>query len=543
MDDALIREFLTQFDDSRFPAGFLRDYEAMECLAFHDGTETLLAKQRTTGKLRVAKCYSDKSLLSRCGEAALLKSLSHPGLPAFIGEYENNDMVCVVREYIEGQTLDMFAAHQKRLSQEQCADILTKLCDILTYLHTRTPPVIHRDIKPQNIVIAQDGSIKLIDFGISRVFDETADTDTVCFGTRKFAAPEQYGFSQTDARADIFSAGVLLCFLLTGETDTAAALDKIKNPRLRSIVKRSTAFAPAQRYKSAAQMKAALTHADGHIQQRLLRAAGVLSVCLLFFCVGFYVGRYTKASPAIFQPAGVRFWEPLAEQSVRLALKKSDDMPITEQDLLNTTEVFIYGDHAAADQAQFRAFADSMVNKDGTVQNGGMHTLEDLVKLKNLRTAYIALQDIDDISPLAALPLLEYADIRHNPVADISPLAKSPKLETLCVFGTQVSDFSSLAACPALRVIDAGGTPVTSMTAFAGLTNLRELYLRKTAISSLEGIEELTHMQTIALGSITNDDLTPLLKLSSLKQVQLPEELRGAAQQQLKDAPFEINFY
>ena len=85
MDDALIREFLSQFDDSRFPAGFLHDCEAMECLAFHDGTETLLVKERATGKLRIAKCYSDNSLISRSSEAALLRSLNHPGLPAFIG--------------------------------------------------------------------------------------------------------------------------------------------------------------------------------------------------------------------------------------------------------------------------------------------------------------------------------------------------------------------------------------------------------------------------------------------------------------------------
>ena len=543
MDDALIREFLTQFDDSRFPAGFLRDYEAMECLAFHDSTETLLVKERTTGKLCVAKCYSDKSLISRSSEAALLKGLSHPGLPAFIGEYENDDMVCVVREYIEGETLDAFAAHQKGLSPEQCVDILAKLCDILTYLHARTPPVIHRDIKPQNIVIAPDGSIRLIDFGISRVFDETAETDTVCFGTRKFAAPEQYGFSQTDARADIFSAGVLLCFLLTGETEPAAALVKIKNPRLKSIVKRSTAFAPAQRFKSAAHLKAALLRADGRMQKRLLRAAVVLAACILFFCAGFFIGRYTKVSPAIFQSAGVRFYEPLVEQSVRLALNKPENMPITVQELLNATEVFIYGNHAAVDQVQFHDFGDSMMNKDGTVQNGGMRALEDLAKLKNLRSVYIALQDIEYISPLSALPSLETVDIRHNPVADISPLAHAQKLETLCAFGTQVSDFSPLTNCPALRTVDAGGTPVTSMTAFAGLGNLRELYLRKTALSSLAGIQELTHIETMALGSVADDDLTPLLTLASLKQVQLPEELRGAAEQQLKDAPFEISFY
>ncbi len=84
MDNKLIQDFLLQFDDARFPAGFLSDYEAMECLAYREGTETLLVKHRKTGKLHIAKCYSDKSLLSRHNEAELLKKLSHRAA-AYIG--------------------------------------------------------------------------------------------------------------------------------------------------------------------------------------------------------------------------------------------------------------------------------------------------------------------------------------------------------------------------------------------------------------------------------------------------------------------------
>ncbi len=83
--------------------------------------------------------------------------------------------------------------------------------------------MIHRDIKPQNIIMDKTGRIKLIDFGISRVFQESAKNDTVYFGTKEFSPPEQYGFSQTDNRSDIFSFGVVLCWLLTGEANIEKA--------------------------------------------------------------------------------------------------------------------------------------------------------------------------------------------------------------------------------------------------------------------------------------------------------------------------------
>lgn len=542
MDNKLIQDFLLQFDDPRFPAGFLKEYEALECLAYRDGSETLLAKHRKTGKLHIAKCYCDKSLLSRHTEAELLNRLSHPGLPAYTGEYENDGMLCVLREYMEGEPLDQYAAERK-LSEKEAVCILAQLCDILAYLHAQTPPVIHRDIKPQNIVITPEGQIRLIDFGISRVYDETADTDTVCFGTRRFAAPEQYGFSQTDARADIFSAGVLLGFLLTGETDCTAVSGQIKSPRLRNIYKKCTAFSPQQRYTSACALKSALQRADGRIQRGAIRAAGIAAACFVCLCTGFYLGRYTETTPSFLRTPGVRFEEPLVEQAVRLLLDKTGNEPIEEDDLLNITELWIYGDKAAKSNEEYNSLSQSSVNKDGTVHNGTMRTLEDLAKLKNLASAHISLQEIEDVSPLARLPHLEYLDIRHNPVKDLSPLQSAQFLTELCAFGTLAEEYSPLAACPRLQAIDAGGTPVPSLSQFADIPSLTRLYFKKTVLPTLAGIEKLTHLQVVQVGTVTDGDLTPLLRLPKLKQAQLPEELRQDADRQLTGAAFQIAYY
>ena len=113
-------------------------------------------------------------------------------------------------------------------------------------LHEAEPVVIHRDIKPQNIIIRSDGSLALIDFGISRIYKKGAKEDTVFSGTEEFAAPEQFGFKQTDIRSDIYSYGVVLSYLLTGKAKP------IKEPvtPLEKVAARCCAFVPEKRYQN-----------------------------------------------------------------------------------------------------------------------------------------------------------------------------------------------------------------------------------------------------------------------------------------------------
>ncbi len=539
MDETFLKDFSAEFDDHRYPADFSAEYEALECLAHHDAGETLLVKNRQTGGYFIAKCYMDKSLLSHMTEGDLLKHLCHPGLPGFIGEYRNERMICVVRDYAEGLPLDQYAA-QNGLTQEQSIALVIQLCDILSYLHEQTPPVIHRDIKPQNIVVDAKGKIMLIDFGISRVYDEAAQKDTVCFGTAGFAAPEQYGFSQTDRRADIFSLGVLLGWLLTGKSDANAAMQAIKSPRLRRIVQKCVAFAPEGRYASVKKVKAELLNADGHRQKRILRFACGFLVCAVCLCAGFAIGRYTEFKPVFLEATGVSFHEPLIERAVRIALNKPENEPIEESELLSVTELYIYGDQVAADRAAYEELGTHMALNDGVLKNGGIRSLEDLAKLKNLRFLCVVFQDIGDVSALSELTALEHIDLKHNPIGDVSPLAALSGLRELCVYDTQVSDLSALAACPLLERIDAGNTRITSITAFTGIKSLMRLSVRQTALKTISGIEEFTYLEQIGLGSVSDGDLTPLMALPWLKEAHLDEALRQAAERDLKQAAFDI---
>lgn len=539
MVDAIVQDFLCSFDDNHYPSDFLAAYEAIECFAHNEVGETLLVKDRQSKNYYVAKCYTDKTLFSHTTENELLKNLHHPGLPAFIGEYHNDDMLCVVREYLEGVPLDQYAV-ENRLSEEKILSIAKQLCDILTYLHSQKPPVIHRDIKPQNIIIDTHGTLRLIDFGISRVFDEAAREDTVFFGTKNFAPPEQYGFSQTDSRADIFSTGILLCWLLTGESDTKIALSKIANARLRRIIQKCICFSPEKRYSSAVKLKNALNNVDGHRIKTTLRWGCSCLACILFLCIGFYLGRYTDFSPAVSVSSGITFKEPLIEQAVRLMLHKQYDEPITQNDLPNVTELYIFGDQVVRNCDEYIAVGSHMAKSDGMVKKGNLKSLEDLKKLKNLKILNIALENISDLTPLSNIHTLEQIDLKHNPIEDVSPLASLTSLRELYLFETRVSDLSALSGCSMLKNIDVGKTYVTSFSAFKGIKTLINISAKQVPIKTLAGIEEFSQLEKISLSNVSDGNLSLLLKLPQLRETDFDEGLRLAAEKDLREAKFSI---
>ena len=534
------QEFDFAFDESRYPAAFFADYEALACLSGSENAETLLVLHRQTGEQFLAKCYLGENRASGETEASLLRKLSFPGIPKYVAQYENNTMLCVVRTYVIGLPLNEYAT-QQRPTPEQSVQIATQICDILAYLHSLTPPVIHRDIKPQNIIIDAENKPWLIDFGISREYDASAAKDTRYFGTVDFAPPEQYGFSQTDNRTDIFSLGVLLGWLLTGESQPRKAMPKLGSARLQKIVKTCTELTPDRRYASAQQVKKALLHADGHAQKRFLRTILCVAAALACFCAGFAIGRYTEFSPALLTDR-ITFKEPLIEQAVRQSLGLADDATITQGDLLNVTELYIFGDQVSESPQTYSETQNSMGLSGETIRNGGIRSLEDLSQLKHLKIVRISLQDIVDLSPLSELGALEIVELSHNPIERVAPLGGLYSLRELGVFESRVSDFSALASCPLLETIDAGATRVSSLDAFAGITSLTCLKLRKTTLDTLDGIDALAGLKRLELTSVRDQNLAPLLTLPLLESVLLSEDLRAQAGRDLGDATFQITF-
>jgi serine/threonine protein kinase len=151
-------------------------------------------------------------------EALLLASLTHPNLPRIYEQFADQGRLYLVMDFIEGEALEEYMLKQPggKLPVDKVLSIGIQVCMVLEYLHTRQPPIIFRDLKPANIMLTPPGHIYLIDFGIARHFKPGQSKDTSALGSAGYAAPEQYGKSQTTPRADIYALGATLHELLTG---------------------------------------------------------------------------------------------------------------------------------------------------------------------------------------------------------------------------------------------------------------------------------------------------------------------------------------
>lgn len=182
-------------------------------------------------------------------------------IPRVIDCYDADDALVVVMEYVRGETL-ADVVYRCDPSLPLAIDVFCRLCDAVIELHEGfDPPIIHRDLKPGNIILSHD-SLTIIDFGIARAFHEDADADTVRFGTRAYAPPEQFGYRQTDVRSDVYALGMLLYFCLVEKTPDAHVREEgFSDSRIpesvREVMLRATAFDPDDRYVSVRALKQA----------------------------------------------------------------------------------------------------------------------------------------------------------------------------------------------------------------------------------------------------------------------------------------------
>ena len=203
-------------------------------------------------------------------EAKILSRLNHPNLPAFTDFFTEDARHFLVMEYIDGSTLeDLLDRNGGPFSERRVLGWARQLCDVLEYLHSQQPPVIFRDMKPGNIMLSRTGRIKLIDFGIARLFKGSGSQDTQLLGTPGFAPPEQYGSAQTDERSDIYSLAMTLYQLMTcsisekgfGLSDVHGKFPHISPPVARALEK-ATAMRVEDRYESIVVFRRALLGID-----------------------------------------------------------------------------------------------------------------------------------------------------------------------------------------------------------------------------------------------------------------------------------------
>ena len=196
----------------------------------------------------------------------VLQGAADPHLPLI---YEiapmENDSYAVFEEYVPGRTLAEVLRECGTLDEQTAAYLAAQLCQVLTVIHRAG--LIHRDIKPSNIMVTDENHLYLIDFDIARSHKSRQSTDTELLGTQGYAAPEQFGFRQTDVRTDVYVVGVLLNQMLTGMLPQ----EQLTDGSLRKVIRRCVDIDPERRYQSASAVGHALRpYQPGRIRLRYI---------------------------------------------------------------------------------------------------------------------------------------------------------------------------------------------------------------------------------------------------------------------------------
>ncbi len=240
-------------------------------------------------------------------EAEMLKTLDHKNLPKFYDQFQEEDRYYLVMEYIEGETLeDRLEREGKGLPERDVLDWAEQICSVLTYLHERRPPIIFRDLKPGNIMVTKQGQVKLIDFGIARIFRSDKTHDTQVLGTPGYAPPEQYGKGQTDPRSDVYALGVTLHQLLTNYDPSSTpfslppvhSLNPDVSPHVQAAIEQATHLKREERFESISDFHSALFASGVFIFRNGQRATSVAELATISRKVPqeaeehLYAGRY-----------------------------------------------------------------------------------------------------------------------------------------------------------------------------------------------------------------------------------------------------------
>lgn len=541
------------------------------CLKAEEGREVYLVQDKDE-KLYILKIRTSGRPDSLAGEYAVLQKLSHPQIPRAYFYMEENGKEYLLRTYIPGKSLQEAVNAKGRLGEEDSIRILLSLCGVIDYLHSCRPPVIHRDIKPQNVILTPEGDCALIDFGTARLYKKENKEDTVFLGTQATAPPEQFGYGQTDERADIYSLGILMRFLLTGSLEKNS--DISVPAALKCVINKCTAFDPAKRYASIRRVAAALKYA-----QRGKRITGTVSAVFLAAVTLIAAGGILKNN------SSAEFSNPLLEKAVRQELGIREEEAIPEKRLPEVRQIIICGNKVLEDWTEHDAIHYDMKN-DSTLRSGrgDISDLDELRKLPSLEALVLDYQDITDISPLEGMEL-QYLSLCGNEVENLSALEEMTTLCALWLEDTPVSDGAVLSHLTSLRELEISGTNLAKtsdfcslplevlkmkdtlitdlaplrqlreltvlsageadeqgmeiiqgmkqleyltvsgtledLTGFAGMHRLVMLDLSLSRLNSLEGVDELTNLEYLGLGYTKPDSLEPLTKNGALRDVEM----------------------
>lgn len=295
-----------------------------------------LVQHRLTEQLRAAKVLSHASGSRRFKELNAMKRLEHPGLPQIYDVLEENDQIWLIMEYVKGRCIHEIPPEE--CSQVQFFSIASQLAAILVYLHSRPMPVFHLDIKPSNLLLKEDGTLVLIDFGAAMRKTVSQDQNMrgqhEIFGTPGFAAPEQFTGKGIDGRSDLYGAGAVLYYYLFRRAPEAGAAEwKIQKPpyllhrklssrAIFSILKRCLQTEAADRFPDARSFQKAVDTAKRRYES-WKNAASLLAALLFLGGVIFLAAYQWKGTQLEQQGADVQQQEEKRRQNYQGLLEQA----------------------------------------------------------------------------------------------------------------------------------------------------------------------------------------------------------------------------
>ncbi len=563
------------------PEPLNQNYVAVSCLKYADQTATYLLRQKSTGRLVLLKTASDPLLAaSLTNENDILEFLhQQPSrlaatFPTPLELTEDQGVRYYVRTYIKGKTLEeLCESNYKKpgLPPEQALDYIISLTELLHFLHTLQPPLIHRDIKPQNVVVDGEGVCHFIDLGISRFFQAKKRSDTVIMGTRLTAPPEQFGYQQTDTRSDLYSLGILLLYCITGEYEVAKISLPELEPPIRQIIQKATMFDPGKRYQTTSELLPDLLAARYSgisknppvpWRRRLLpRLAIALSLALNLCLAGVAVCQRNRLT----------------------ALQSDTEGTSTRKQTENVPSSDIGEDRVAGNTGGDRMDPVSDTGEDRVAGSTGAGTgmesetsdtvytfreplIEEAVReILNRPSGDITLADLGKVTRLHIMGLQLFSDdseiwlkgeypyfyddetresglyLQKGPISSLEDITHMPNLVELSLYGQQISDISVLKGTEIKR-LGLGYNPLTDLSPLAGnealeylcvpsldiadtgvlstLPNLRTLNISDTGITSLAGLENCP-LSSLNLFSVELRDFSEIRRLPQLSELVL----------------------
>lgn len=546
------------------PVEMKEHWTVYECLKENEDSATFLVKETVAGILCVLKWGRNMQAELLRNEMEILEKLADrklSGIPKAYRIFEENREVYLVREYIEGTPLAQMVLQKGEIPETEICRISRKICRTAEQFQNPDNLMIHRDIKPENIVITPGGEAVFIDFGTMRSYKKDGSRDTFVVGTRGTAAPEQYGYTQTDQRTDVYAIGQTMLYMVSESYEMDQLSECNISRKMKKVIEKACSFEPDKRYTDASELSRAIEKCQKNSRKILWKKTGVavgliaVGYILAFLFPGMTATKNERIAATDQNAAEVLqttaetqdeeteqtaektqnpeqvqnveqsqnnpvvFKEALIEKAVRKELNLSETDTITASMLEDVRKLRIVGKEILEDEDTFWGEGRHVDGKDssfGSVR-GNITDLSDLAQMVNLEELALCNQKIEDISGLKELPLKKLY-LSKNMITDFSVLLNLIDLDTLCIMENPAENLSVIGECTGILRLNIQGMNLTDIDFLKNLSlDYLDMSNMEVENNIFEPLTEMKKLDTLCMCDVNEAAAETLSQMSTLK--------------------------